>query len=450
MKKSSYPLPMIGSVAMLVASLSVLPTLADTKQAGWKTWIVKPNESYLTDVPPDSVDTKAEINVMQSGQNTLDEDRIVAIHYWQAGSSNYRWMQLILDRYAKGPPSPNKSRGIALLNVAIYDAIALASNAKKHYKRPRPMGIETHIPVPKTSSYPSARAAADAAAAGVLSYLFPEETKIFATAAQSAANSRVDAGVNFPSDIAAGMRLGQTVADQIISYAMSDNSDSKWAGERPVGPDKLKGDVFVYPTVGSWKTWAITSVDDYLPPPPPAIDSPEMAAELTELKNIERTLPVAMNGWMNHSVTRAYHWWYERIATAIFENNRQNDIAHSAHAYASVSVANHDAIIACFNAKYTYWMIRPAQLDNTVPTLFPSPPHPSYPAAHSCSSESYATAISHYFPAHAAAVEVAAEKAGMSRLQAGIHYPSDKRAGETLGHQVTEDVIQFAQALAAQ
>ena len=105
-------------------------------------------------------------------------------------------------------------------------------------------------------------------------------------------------------------------------------------------------------------------------------------------------------------------------------------------------------VIACFAAKYTYWMIRPAQLDDTVPTLFPNPPHPSYPAAHSCSGTSYAVAIGHFFPTHAEAARKAADAAGYSRLIAGIHYPADKRAGDTLGKAVAETVIEHAVTLA--
>ena len=41
--------------------------------------------------------------------------------------------------------------------------------------------------------------------------------------------------------------------------------------------------------------------------------------------------------------------------------------------------------VACWDAKYAYWAIRPFQLDPDVKTLFPTPNHPSYPAAHGAS-----------------------------------------------------------------
>jgi len=301
--------------------------------------------------------------------------------------------------------------------------------------------------MPQTWSYPSGYAAAANAAAGVMSYLYPDEATLFEDAAADAGQARIDAGLNLPSDVQAGAAIGRAVADQILEHARADGSDREWRGERPTGPDKLTGDVFVYPGVGSWRTWVIDPMEDYLPPPPPAIDSAQMQRELDELKAIERNVPAQIQAFSNHATTSAFHVWYERIATAVFEAGDTLDPRAAAHAYATVSVANQDAIIACFGAKYAYWMIRPKQLDDTVPALFPNPPHPSYPAAHSCSSTSYAFAIGHFFPAHAQAAAEAAEAAGTSRLIAGIHYPSDKRAGDELGEAVARTVIAHAEAL---
>jgi hypothetical protein len=135
------------------------------------------------------------------------------------------------------------------------------------------------------------------------------------------------------------------------------------------------------------------------------------------------------------------------VVTAIFENHQEDDLPMSALAYATVATANHDAIVACCNAKYTHWMIQPAQLDNTIPTLFPNPPHPSYPAAHSCSSRSYAVTIGEFFPAHADAVSQAAEIADNSRIIAGIHFPADKRAGDEVETAVSLAVIDHARTL---
>ena len=103
-----------------------------------------------------------------------------------------------------------------------------------------------------------------------------------------------------------------------------------------------------------------------------------------------------------------------------------------------------DAGIACWDGKYTYWAIRPYQLDPEVKPLFPTPNHPSYPAAHGCFSMAQAGILGYLFPRDAAALAALAEEAAESRVWAGIHYRSDIVAGAALGRAVSEKVIDRA------
>jgi tetratricopeptide (TPR) repeat protein len=175
---------------------------------------------------------------------------------------------------------------------AQYDAVAIATNAKNVYQRARPDGLADKARERSDFSYPSARSAAAYAAAGMLTYLFPDEADDFEEAALQSSETLLDAGLNYPSDIAAGLSIERAVAEELVALAKSDNPDSEFTGTRPQGPGNYQGELFVYPTSGQWKTWVITSPDDFLPPPPPALDSPEMAAEINALKAIERTVPV--------------------------------------------------------------------------------------------------------------------------------------------------------------
>lgn len=101
-------------------------------------------------------------------------------------------------------------------------------------------------------------------------------------------------------------------------------------------------------------------------------------------------------------------------------------------------------MVACWDGKYTYWAIRPFQLDPDVRTLFPTPNHPSYPAAHACQSGANATILSYLFPSEASRFTAMAEQAGESRIWAGIHYRSDVVAGFELARKVAGAVIQRA------
>lgn len=113
--------------------------------------------------------------------------------------------------------------------------------------------------------------------------------------------------------------------------------------------------------------------------------------------------------------------------------------------YALMSIAHYDAILACWDAKYTYWAMRPFQLDPKLVTLFPAPNHPSYPAAHGCASSAIAGVEEALFPAEAQYIHDKADEAGWSRLWAGIHFRSDIEVGLKLGRTVAKAVIERAE-----
>lgn len=61
---------------------------------------------------------------------------------WDAGAPNFRWLEIAYAGFGKAmvPPSPRYSRGMAMMNVAIYDATVAAWEAKYTYNRPRLAG----------------------------------------------------------------------------------------------------------------------------------------------------------------------------------------------------------------------------------------------------------------------------------------------------------------------
>jgi membrane-associated phospholipid phosphatase len=97
-----------------------------------------------------------------------------------------------------------------------------------------------------------------------------------------------------------------------------------------------------------------------------------------------------------------------------------------------------DALIGCWDAKLTYWFIRPWKADAGITTLAAvgEPNHPSYPSGHSCVSSAGAEVLSTFFPDRRADLSAMVTQAGLSRMYAGIHYRFDIEAGQTLGRSV--------------
>lgn len=448
-KKTTHHLWLVLIVCLLLAGCVMPPTLAPQEliapeAAQWGTWVLESSSELRPAAPPDAEATATELAALQAMVATVDDQALSAVRYWNAGAPNYRWIELTLEQYDRPGPA---GRTLALVNVAMYDAIVATWDAKYTYNRPRPSGVPTLIDMPASPSYPSEYAAAASAAATVLAHLFPDNADFFMEQAEAAGQSQLYAGVHYPSDVEAGLALGRSVGEKIMAIIEVDRANAVWDGDIPTGPDKWIGENPAGITNSLLTPLGIRSVADYLPPPPPAIDSEQMQAELAELKSIERTTPQAMNAWVWHSYYQAYGYWYDQISTKLFEYDLTDDVPQAALMYATLSVVSDDAINSCFNAKYTYWMIRPPDLESGLGSLFPSPPHPSYPSAHSCSTMSMAMVIGHFFPEIAEPMQAAAHDAGNSRLVAGIHYASDRNAGEALGQAVAADVLARVQEM---
>jgi hypothetical protein len=76
---------------------------------------------------------------------------------------------------------------------------------------------------------------------------------------------------------------------------------------------------------------------------------------------------------------------------------RRLDANESARMLATANVAGADAMIACFDAKYHYMFWRPVQAIPGFAPLFPTPPFPEYPSAHSCHAGAITHALDTFF-----------------------------------------------------
>jgi hypothetical protein len=200
-------------------------------------------------------------------------------------------------------------------------------------------------------------------------------------------------------------------------------------------------------TVGTWKTWILPAADALRPPPPPAYDSPRMRAEIEELRAITRTPAMLSAAWFwewGAGGTRGWHFWNEQATRKLLEYGLAAKPRDAVRAMALESVALNDALIACFDAKYTYWAMRPFMVDSEFKALFPAPNHPSYPAAHACLSTAAGQTLAGLFPRDAEELRALARQAAEARMWAGIHFRSDVEAGQKIGQGVADQVLTFA------
>jgi membrane-associated phospholipid phosphatase len=443
------------------AGASAVAPTQPAAPGAWRTWVLDSGDE-LRPAPP-SAPTAAELDELRQlqGQRTVDVARIVEA--WGSGPAVLPWTAIALDLIKIHRPSPVRSgRALALLHAAIADAVVATWDAKTAYPRPAPSSLDNALvplglPVVSPSTFPSEHAAVAAAAAVILPYLFPDEPADgFAKLADEAAMSRLSAATNVRSDIDAGEAIGRAVGERAVARGKTDGADATWDGSgRPTGDGYWQPTPPAYiqepldPLAGTWTPWVLPSGNAYRPAPPPTWGSPAWQAELQAVQEAvagrtpEQEAAVQFWSGVPGTVTPAGLW--TQIARDLVVRDGL-DLPHAARALALTTVAMADALVCCWDAKYTYWSARPITADPSLDVLIPTPPFPSYTSGHSTISAAAATVLSHLSPADAADLADQAAEAKNSRLWAGIHFPIDNEMGATGGGMVGRLVVVRARA----
>ena len=108
-----------------------------------------------------------------------------------------------------------------LLENACADANAIVNTVKKDYDRKRPPAADARIhpcvTAQMSSSYPSGDATRGVVVATILAQIFPDQQKQLMDLGKQIGDDRALAGMHYPSDVAAGQKLGAAIAAKIIA-----------------------------------------------------------------------------------------------------------------------------------------------------------------------------------------------------------------------------------------
>jgi membrane-associated phospholipid phosphatase len=405
--------------------------------ANWKLWLLDNPQQIIASAPPNSAESKTELQSVKQRISKVDGKKLAAIKYWDAGAPAYRWNQ-ILPQFTQLNQAVMMRLPGSWMNLAIYDATILAWKEKIKYKRNRPVGLDhslkTLVNTPATYSYPCEHSVTAAAAATMMAYFFPEKADSILQMARAASQSRIDAGVQFPSDVEAGWKLGEAVAKQIIEKAKNDGSAIKWNGVMNKDPKKWTGKFPMGITFPQYPTIVIRSADQFRPGPPP-----DFANDMKELKNFKQTF---------RSKTTAFYWasqadtWTELAGKKMFEYRMSDDAPAVSRIYAVLNTAYHDMAIAIFDAKYTYWGVRPVQYDSTYKPLIGTPPFPGYPSGHAAGAATSSAVLEYFFPNDAKEFQALAQECADSRFYAGIHFRTDNETALVMGRALGKYVVE--------
>ena len=342
-----------------------------------------------------------------------------AVKFWEVNAST-RWNERTTVLLTQRPPANAQaaaSRILTYLSIAQYRA-TLAAEAGK-----------------VKSMHPSVSAAVGGASAAVLNAFFPLDVGTI--------EAQLDADLAAPGwpgekndNAGAGESIGRAVGAAVLAEAATDNYLVVSPGVPPVGPGYwISAPAAIVRSLHGVRPFFMTRSDQLRPGPPPAFGSPAFLTALAEIRAISDTrtaeqLAIAQGlSWATGPFTTGN---LNLIADELIVAHRRSE-REAARILAYANAAAFDAQIACFDAKFTYWFIRPPQADPAITLAVALPNHPSYPSAHSCITSAVMSVLMDAFPSERPRLEEIMTNAGLSRMYAGIHYRFDIEAGQEIG-----------------
>lgn len=366
------------------------------------------------------------------------------------------------------------ARSFAMLNLAMFDAVNSIDGSYEPYL--------TDVPGTKNASI---KASAAQAAHDVLVGLYPVRAEIyaeeFAISIEGEKFYRVEQG----------QRVGRIVAANMLKNRENDGWSAPWTPfllpPTPGNWQELFAGPYpgfsVFTNINGVTPFGVTSGTQFEPPPPPALNSVQYAADLNEIKLIGS---VAGGPRTPDQTLTARLWAFPPISDGamfgvIFSTSVEQGLTtvERARLTALAFTSFHDALQTTFTSQYTYGRWRPitairrADEDGNPGTVAdptwlsllspgpPSPgdgtpPHPSYASNASSASASIAETLKLFYGSddipfqidfgpggtrsYASFTDLTNEVAA-SRRFGGVHFRYETNAGQQAGRDVASYVF---------
>ncbi len=153
--------------------------------------------------------------------------------YWADGAGSYsppgHWNRKATDMtYAARYSELRTARTLALMNTAVMDAGVCCWDIKYYYMTARPSQINaavtTSTGIPNFPAYTSGHSTFSAAAATVLSAIFPAEQASLLAWAKEASESRIYGGIHYRADCEKGLQHGALIGGYAVERGKKDGS----------------------------------------------------------------------------------------------------------------------------------------------------------------------------------------------------------------------------------
>jgi hypothetical protein len=361
------------------------------------------------------------------------------------------------DIASRHPSTPISVRMMAIVQVSVFEAV----NA-----------ITGRYPAYRAKMTPAPSASVDAAVASATRYALSRVMPAQQAAIDADYQAQLAVIPDGPAK-AAGLVVGEQAADAIVAACADDGM---------VAPDIYRPVTTVgayVPTTGPavphWgkrRPWVMTRGDQFRPGPPPSLTSAAWARDYNEIKALgsrnstQRTPEQTAVAKFWEATAPAVYWPVARsVATA-----PGREVTDNARLFAVAAIAMDDALIAVFDAKYTYNLWRPVtairngDLDGNDATdrdpgwtpFIDTPMHPEYPCAHCIVAASLGAVLeaeigSGPTPSLRSASSTAGgavrtwasvrdftQEVALARILDGVHYRNSTEVGSAMGTKIGE------------
>ena len=375
------------------------------------------------------------------------------------------WNAIMFQSALAGGTTPLvMNRNAAIVQASVFDAL---NGIERRYT---PIHVQ-----PAAPRGASRRAAVVQAAYAAILHLYPSQQSTLDVQRQASLDAIAsdDATENSES-IARGIDWGQTVADEIWAWRLTDgitpapppflggNAPGQW---RPTPPAFLPG---AGPQFAYMTPWVMLSPSQFRPAGPPALDSAQYASDVAEVQSMgsltstTRSADQTLLARFWNASTASYYW--NNIAVNLGAQ-RHFTLSDNAHLLALVTLAMGDAVIACWEAKYHYVFWRPvtairATTDPAWTPLLITPAFPEYPSGHSTVSGAAAAVLTDTFGENTpfqtgsdvmlgvvrtfTSFTNATDEVKDARVFGGIHFRTACNDGDATGRAVGNYVLQNA------
>lgn len=255
------------------------------------------------------------------------------------------------------------------------------------------------------------------------------------------------------------------VSTALVIIACSKSIDGRTDDIAPLTPAKTDIDA------GTWKPVLLTGPTEFAVAAPAATTTPDYIAQVNEIKTWQKDLTAEEKRIVKYWSAGAVLRWNEILRELVAKHNlppyqnpdgtyplpnANNPLAYpqfpfanppyAARAYAYVSAAQYDALVAAYHYKKLYNRAAPYNVDNTITPLIPKSDLPSYPSEDAAVLGAAVETMKLLFPGDQDYIQQKAEEHKRARIIAGANVRSDIEAGEALGKAVAQKFVARARA----